>query len=118
VKVCSNTGGTRSPSLVDLADQAQRDGDSSWIPRIGQGRNAPPMQRSTPNSPFNVSGPPVGFQRAVHLITSERNASNIYEAKRRLLGGKDPMVTAFIPQTYQLRPVSSAFFAPSELDSF
>jgi len=99
---------------MEISDTDSQGKGQFWIQRLGHGNS---MNQTSPTKSLfstNTNAPP-GYLRAVHLVTSERNASNIYEAKQRVFaigGKKEPSVNAHIPQTYQIRPVSSVFFAP------
>jgi len=48
--------------------------------------------------------PPIpGRSRTIQLVAPERNATNIYEVRRRILGSLEPPFYANVPQAYQLR---------------
>jgi len=50
--------------------------------------------------------PPIpGRSRTLQLISAERNTGNIYETRRRILGGVKPPFIANIPPSYALRPI-------------
>lgn len=58
---------------------------------------------------INVRPKPNQSMLSVIVKGIERNASNIYEARRRLLGIDEPKITAEIPETYQV-PNTEIFF--------
>jgi hypothetical protein len=52
--------------------------------------------------------PPVpGRSRTIQLVAAERNATNIFEVRRRILGAAEPRFDANVPVTYMLRQTYS-----------
>lgn len=99
--------------IFDLADEFHLEWDV--IRQVGQdmnvnvkliNRNRGGMDRSSGGGGGLSSLPPPvpGRSRTIQLIAHERNTSNLFEVRRRILGGMEQMFSASIPQNYMLRP--------------
>jgi hypothetical protein len=107
--------------IFDLADEYHLDWDG--IRQVGSELNVNvklinrnrggSMERGSGSGSSNSSHhgglsslpPPVpGRSRTIQLIAHERNTSNMFEVRRRILGGIEQVFHAAIPQNYLLRP--------------
>ena len=101
--------------IFDLADDFHLDWES--VRQIGSDLNVNVKlinrNRGGNGGPGSSLPPPIpGRSRTIQLIAAERNAGNIFEARRRILGGLESPVTANIPSTYNLRSTLPPGTAP------
>lgn len=101
--------------IFDLADEYHLDWDGMRqvgadmnvnVKLINRNRGGS-MERGSNHGGGGLSSlpPPVpGRSRTIQLIAHERNTSNMFEVRRRILGGVEPCFNAGIPQNYLLRP--------------
>jgi hypothetical protein len=97
--------------IFDLADDYQLDWEA--VRQIGSemnvnvkmiNRNRGSMERGSSNGLSSLPPMVPGRSRTIQLIAHERNTTNMFEVRRRILGGNEPAFHANIPQTYLLRP--------------
>jgi len=97
--------------IFDLSDDHQLDWDSVRL--IGSdlnvnvkliNRNRNSSERSGLGGLSSLPPPVPGRSRTIQLIAAERNTSNIFEARRMILGGSESVFPANIPNSYHLRP--------------
>lgn len=67
---------------------------------------------------INIRHKPKQSTLSIVIKGIERNANNIYEARRRLLGLEEPKVMAEIPSTYIVSDSFSPFLANGKLTRF
>lgn len=99
--------------IFDLADDYHLDWEplrqigsemSVNVKMINRSRGSMERSNSSSNGLSSLPPPVPGRSRTIQLIAHERNTSNMFEVRRRILGGNDSIFNANIPPTYLLRP--------------
>lgn len=95
--------------IFDLSDQFSLDWDSVRQICTDLNVNVKMINRNRIGSggPGSSLPPPIpGRSRTIQLVAAERSAGNIFEARRRILGGVEPPTIPNVPPTYMLRHIA------------